>query len=83
MQVVLLCAAQRGLALFLPVFAGVIYVIQKVYLRTSRQLRYLELESRAAVLTRFLESVSAEYLPTLSIGVVFLTSLTVLIGRGS
>ncbi|KAK7996449.1 hypothetical protein PG989_004489 [Apiospora arundinis] len=31
--------------------------VQKVYLRTSRQLRYLELESRAQVFSSFLESV--------------------------
>lgn len=66
MQVVLLCTAQRGLALFLPACAGVVYVIQKVYLRTSRQLRFLESESRAAILASFLESVSARYLPPVS-----------------
>lgn len=35
----------------------VVYVVQKVYLRTSRQLRFIELESRAAVFSSFLESV--------------------------
>ncbi|AEO59860.1 hypothetical protein MYCTH_2308466 [Thermothelomyces thermophilus ATCC 42464] len=56
-QVLLLCIAQRRLALSLPVCGSLVWIIQKVYLRTSRQLRFLELESRAAVLSSFLESV--------------------------
>jgi len=58
MQVTLLCTAQKPLALALPACACLVYCVQKVYLRTSRQLRFLELESRAAVLSTFLESVS-------------------------
>ncbi|KAK4235735.1 ABC transporter type 1, transmembrane domain-containing protein [Achaetomium macrosporum] len=57
MQVILLCVAQKWFALSLPACAGLVYVIQKVYLRTSRQLRFLELDSRAAVLSNFLETV--------------------------
>ncbi|KAL2127939.1 hypothetical protein VTI74DRAFT_9944 [Chaetomium olivicolor] len=57
MQVILLCITQKWLALSLPACAGLVYVVQKVYLRTSQQLRFLELESRAAVLSSFLESV--------------------------
>lgn len=30
-----------------PVLAGLLYIIQKVYLRTSRQLRFLEIEAKA------------------------------------
>lgn len=58
MQVILLCTAQKWLALSLPVYAGLVYLVQKVYLKTSRQLRFLDLESRAAVLSAFLEAVS-------------------------
>lgn len=43
----------------LPFSAAVVYVVQKVYLRTSRQLRFLELESRSAVYSSFLETVGA------------------------
>ncbi|AEO64833.1 uncharacterized protein THITE_2142635 [Thermothielavioides terrestris NRRL 8126] len=57
MQVILLCMAQHRLALSLPPCAGLVYFIQQVYLRTSRQLRFLELESHAAVFSSFLESV--------------------------
>lgn len=58
MQVIFLCLAERWLALSLPACVVVVYVVQKFYLRTSRQLRYLELESRAGVFSNFLESVS-------------------------
>ena len=37
--------------------AIIVYIIQKVYLRTSRQLRHLELESRSSVFQDFLEMV--------------------------
>ncbi|KAB5582239.1 putative ABC transporter [Coniochaeta sp. 2T2.1] len=57
MQAVLLFIAQKYLALSLPECMIVLYVVQRVYLRTSRQLRFLELESRAAVFSNFLESV--------------------------
>ncbi|KAK8006062.1 ABC transporter [Apiospora marii] len=56
-QVIFLCLAEKWLALSLPTCAVVVYVVQKLYLRTSRQLRYLELESRAGVFSSFLESV--------------------------
>lgn len=59
MQVTLLCIAQKRLALILLACVGLVHVIQKVYLRTSRQIRFLELESRAAVLSSFVESVGA------------------------
>jgi ATP-binding cassette subfamily C (CFTR/MRP) protein 1 len=57
MQCSLLLASQRLLAFTLPIYCFFIYIIQKVYLRTSRQLRYLELESRSAVYSSFLETV--------------------------
>lgn len=56
-QTCVLLASQPMMALSLPYTAGVVYVVQKVYLRTSRQLRLLELESRAAVFSSFLETV--------------------------
>lgn len=59
MQVILLCMAERWLTVSLPVCAVLVYVVQRVYLRTSRQLRLLELESRAGVFSSFLESVGS------------------------
>ncbi|KAG6367948.1 hypothetical protein INS49_002148 [Diaporthe citri] len=56
-QSCVLLASQPLMALSLPHSAAVVYAVQKVYLRTSRQLRLLELESRAAVFSSFLETV--------------------------
>ncbi|KAH0160254.1 P-loop containing nucleoside triphosphate hydrolase protein, partial [Aureobasidium melanogenum] len=57
MQCSLLLASQRLLLFALPIYGFLIYIIQKVYLRTARQLRYLDLESRSAVYSSFLETV--------------------------
>ncbi|KAK8078302.1 hypothetical protein PG996_004472 [Apiospora saccharicola] len=57
MQIIFLCLAEKWLALSLPACVVVVYVVQRLYLRTSRQLRFLELESRAGVFSSFLESV--------------------------
>ncbi|KAK8134988.1 hypothetical protein PG984_007000 [Apiospora sp. TS-2023a] len=57
MQILFLCLAEKWLALSLPTCVVVVYAVQRLYLRTSRQLRFLELESRAGVLSSFLESV--------------------------
>ncbi|KAJ6785360.1 hypothetical protein PWT90_03235 [Aphanocladium album] len=53
-----------GTSYFSPIMIlilGVIYVIQYFYLRTSRQLRILELESSSALITHFTESSSGIY----------------------
>ncbi|RAH84629.1 putative ABC transporter [Aspergillus japonicus CBS 114.51] len=57
MQIALLCIADKWLAVSLPACGLLVYFVQKVYLRTSRQLRLLELESRAGVFSSFLESI--------------------------
>lgn len=59
MQCSLLLTSQKLLVFALPIYAIFIYIVQKVYLRTSRQIRYLELESRSAVYSSFLETVSS------------------------
>ncbi|KAK2596916.1 hypothetical protein N8I77_012799 [Diaporthe amygdali] len=56
-QAIVLLLSQPLMALSLPYSAMVVYIVQKVYLRTSRQLRLLELEARAAVFSSFLETV--------------------------
>ncbi|KAI0381939.1 ABC transporter [Hypomontagnella monticulosa] len=56
-QVIVLFVAQKLLALTLPICLIIVYIVQKVYLRSSRQLRLLGLESRSIVLTDFLETV--------------------------
>lgn len=64
MQAILLFVAQKWLVLSLPACMVILYVVQKVYLRTSRQLRFLDLESHAAVFSSFLESVSISLGPS-------------------
>ncbi|KAK3336055.1 ABC transporter type 1, transmembrane domain-containing protein [Cercophora scortea] len=57
MQASLLFTVQPWMTTTLPFCAAIIYVVQKVYLQTSRQLRLIELESRAAVSTSLMETV--------------------------
>ncbi|KAH8899329.1 hypothetical protein GQ53DRAFT_709991 [Thozetella sp. PMI_491] len=56
MQALFLFVVQPWLALSLPFCAGIVFVVQKVYLRTSRQLRVIELETKAAVYSSLLET---------------------------
>ncbi|KAF4963705.1 hypothetical protein FSARC_8302 [Fusarium sarcochroum] len=55
-QAALLFSAQKLMTLTIPICVLAVYLIQRVYLRTSRQLRLLELESQSAVFSNFLES---------------------------
>ncbi|KAI0973805.1 putative ABC transporter [Xylaria arbuscula] len=57
MQIIVLCMAEKWLVVYLPACAIIVYIVQKVYLRTSRQLRFLELQSQAGVFSNFLESI--------------------------
>ncbi|TKW49435.1 Canalicular multispecific organic anion transporter 2 [Colletotrichum tanaceti] len=56
-QLVLLFSAQKLMATTLPLCVVTVYFVQRIYLRTSRQLRLLDLESQSAVYSSFLESV--------------------------
>ncbi|KAL7797360.1 ABC transporter type 1, transmembrane domain-containing protein [Trichoderma ceciliae] len=55
-QLVLIMSVQKGLALSFPVCIVVIYLVQRIYLRTSRQLRVLELEYQSALYQWALET---------------------------
>ena len=57
MQAVILSIIQKQILVTLPFSTLVVYFVQKIYLRTSRQLRFLELESVSAVYSSFLETV--------------------------
>ncbi|KAI1293173.1 putative ABC transporter [Xylaria venustula] len=57
MQIIVLCMAEKWLVVYLPACTLLVYIVQKVYLRTSRQLRFLELQSQAGVFSNFLESI--------------------------
>ncbi|CAG8906439.1 unnamed protein product [Penicillium egyptiacum] len=58
MQLILLLKIRISMAVTLPVCAICVYFIQRIYLRASRQLRFLELESRSLVFTNFLDTAS-------------------------
>ncbi len=49
--------ASPYLAAVLPFLAGVLYLLQRFYLKTSRQLRLLELESKAPVTSHVIETI--------------------------
>jgi ABC-type multidrug transport system fused ATPase/permease subunit len=44
------------MAFTIPLFILAVYLLQKVYLRTSRQLRFLDIEARTPVYSHFLET---------------------------
>ncbi|KAK4248096.1 P-loop containing nucleoside triphosphate hydrolase protein [Corynascus novoguineensis] len=59
-QGILLCMAEKWLVLLFPACASMVCIIAKIYFVNSRQLQFLELESRAAVMSNFLESASGQ-----------------------
>ena len=63
MQVSLLFSVQKLLLFSLPIYLALLYVIQRVFLRTSRQLRLMELESKSAVSSATLEAVCHFFRP--------------------
>ncbi|KAE8154272.1 putative ABC transporter [Aspergillus avenaceus] len=56
-QVTILFAVNKKLTVTLPFCMAIVYIVQKVYLRTSRQLRFLEIESKSALYSSFIETV--------------------------
>lgn len=59
MQAIVLFMVQPVMASTLPCCAVCIYFIQRIYLRTSRQLRFIDLESRSELYTNIVETVRA------------------------
>ena len=55
-QTALIATGSTYMAVTIPFFLMGLYLLQKVYLRTSRQLRYLDLESKSPVYSHFLET---------------------------
>jgi uncharacterized membrane protein YgcG len=56
-QIVVLTLVQKPVVMTLPLCVVVVYFVQKYYLRTSRQLRVMELEARSALYSGFYETV--------------------------
>jgi ATP-binding cassette subfamily C (CFTR/MRP) protein 1 len=57
-QGVLLLSAEKLMTGIIPFCMATVFVIQRVYLQTSRQLRFMDLESRSLVYSQFVEAVS-------------------------
>ncbi|MCJ1311899.1 hypothetical protein MMC25_005572 [Agyrium rufum] len=55
-QLALIATGSTYMAISIPFFAFGLYILQKVYLRTSRQLRFMDLEARSPVYSHFLET---------------------------
>ncbi|PWY65371.1 multidrug resistance protein MDR [Aspergillus sclerotioniger CBS 115572] len=58
MSAVFISVGAKYMAAFIPFAVFVIYWIQRFYLRTSRQLRYLDLESKSPLYTQFTETLN-------------------------
>jgi ABC-type multidrug transport system fused ATPase/permease subunit len=57
-QLVVVCVLGKYLAAVVPVLVGVLFVVQRYYLRTSRQLRMLEIEAKAPLYSHFTDTIS-------------------------
>lgn len=57
-QIILTCVASGYLGIIVPVLLVVLYCVQKFYLRTSRQMRLLDLEAKSPLYSDFIASFS-------------------------
>jgi ATP-binding cassette subfamily C (CFTR/MRP) protein 1 len=57
-QAIFICISASYFAIVLPFVLIVIYILQKFYLRTSRQIRLMDLEAKAPLYSNFLETLS-------------------------
>jgi ABC-type multidrug transport system fused ATPase/permease subunit len=55
---VIIATGAKYTAVYVPLTLVVLYLIQKFYLRTSRQLRHLDLEAKSPLYTHFTETLS-------------------------
>ena len=53
---ILIVSSNKYMAVSVPLCLGVLYLVQKYYLRTSRQVRLLDIEAKAPLYTSFLET---------------------------
>ncbi|KAJ5248923.1 hypothetical protein N7468_000374 [Penicillium chermesinum] len=58
MSAVLMCVSARYFAAVMPVLFLFMWVLQKFYLRTSRQMRLLDLEAKSPLFSQFIETLS-------------------------
>lgn len=67
-QAVMILPASYWLVVTYPFLIGVLYGVQKYYLRASRQLRFLDLEAKTPLYSQFLETLAgySQFLETLA-----------------
>jgi ATP-binding cassette subfamily C (CFTR/MRP) protein 1 len=57
-QATLIAIGAKYVGVIIPLIVVIVYVLQKIYLRTSRQLRLLDLESKSPLYSHFTETLS-------------------------
>ncbi|KAK1752303.1 canalicular multispecific organic anion transporter 1 [Echria macrotheca] len=57
-QLLVICVLGKYLAAVVPVLAAVLFTIQRYYLRTSRQLRVLDIEAKAPLYAHFIDTIA-------------------------
>ncbi|KAK3324845.1 ABC transporter [Apodospora peruviana] len=62
-QAVVIAISSGWLAISYPFFGGLLWVVQRVYLPTSKRLRILDLEAKSPLYTHFLDTIAG--LPTI------------------
>lgn len=58
MQAVFICLSAAYFTAIMPVVLGLMYLIQKFYLRTSRQVRLIDLEAKSPLYSNFIETLN-------------------------
>lgn len=58
MSAIMMCISARYFAAVVPPFFVFLWMLQKFYLRTSRQMRLLDLEAKSPLFSQFIESLS-------------------------
>jgi ATP-binding cassette subfamily C (CFTR/MRP) protein 1 len=58
MQVIIISISAKYLAVTIPFSALTVFLVQKFYLKTSRQLRHLDLEAKAPLYSHLIETVN-------------------------
>lgn len=62
-QLVVVCVSTSYIAATVPACLAAFYFVQRFYLRTSRQIRYLDIEAKAPLISHFLDTLNG--LPTI------------------
>ncbi|GKZ36394.1 hypothetical protein AbraIFM66950_007465 [Aspergillus brasiliensis] len=56
MQIVVICASAKYIAATVPFFVGILFIVQRFYMKTSRQIRLLDIAAKAPLLSHFIET---------------------------